>query len=93
MIGSLLYLIINRLNIPFSVGVCDQFEANLRVFNLDVVKRIINFFSEIYGYGIWYSYDYNTNVIGYSYIDWIWNVEDRKSTSDRYFYLWSNMVA
>ena len=42
MIGSLLYLMANRLDISYSVGVCARYQANPKESHMIALKRIIN---------------------------------------------------
>lgn len=42
MIGSLLYLIVSRLDIYFSIGVCARFQSNPRVSHLNIVNVSLN---------------------------------------------------
>ena len=44
-------------------------------------------------YGIWYSFDTNASLVGFSYTDWVGNYDDRKSTSSGYFILGNNLVS
>ena len=48
---------------------------------------------ELLGYGIWFTLDINTNIVGYTDADWTGSVNDRKSISGRYFYVGNNLVA
>ena len=52
MIGSLLYLIENRLDIAFNVGVCARYQANPKESHIGVVKRIIRYVKGTTDYGI-----------------------------------------
>jgi hypothetical protein len=65
MIGSLLYLTANRLDIAFSVGVCPHFQANPMESHRTAVKRIIRYVNDTLLYGIWYSRETNLVVTGY----------------------------
>ena len=80
MIGSLLYLIVSRPDISFSVGTCARYQANLKESHLMSVKRIIHYINETLDYGLWYPYDFFLVIVGYSNADWAKNVEDRKNT-------------
>jgi hypothetical protein len=69
MIGNLLYLTASQPDIAFSVGVCARFQANLKEYQLTVVKRIIRYVNDTLLYGIWYSRETNLVVAGYSDAD------------------------
>ena len=92
MIGSLLYLTTNRLDIAFSVGVCARFQVAPKESHFTAVKRIIRYINGTSDYGIWYSRDSNECLAGYFDADWAKCIDDRKSTSGGCFYLGNNLV-
>ena len=55
MIGSLLYLIVSRLDIAFNVGLCARFQVAPKESHLTAVKRIIRYINGTSNYGILYS--------------------------------------
>ena len=59
---------------------------------MTVVKRIIRYVYGTSNYGIWYSRDSNDCLAGYSDVDWVGCVDNRKSTSGECFYLENNLV-
>ncbi|XP_024178219.2 uncharacterized protein LOC112184178 [Rosa chinensis] len=93
MIGSLLYLTASRPDISYSVGVCARFQANPKESHLEAVKRIIRYISGTVDCGIFYTFDTNVEIAGYSDADWGGNLKDRKSTSGGCFFIGNNLVA
>ncbi|KAK0578784.1 hypothetical protein LWI29_016146 [Acer saccharum] len=93
MIGSLLYLTASRPDISFSVGVCARYQSDPKESHLSSVKRVIRFVNGTSNYGIWYSFDTNPSLVGYSDADWAGNCDDRKSTSGGCFFLGNNLVS
>ncbi|KAK0582443.1 hypothetical protein LWI29_025725 [Acer saccharum] len=93
MIGSLLYLTASRPDISFSVGVCARYQADPNESHLSSVKRIIRYVNGTSNYGIWYSFDTNASLVGFSDADWAGNCDDRKSTSGGCFCLGNNLVS
>ncbi|KAK1564465.1 hypothetical protein Q3G72_003838 [Acer saccharum] len=93
MIGSLLYLTVSRPDISFSVGVCARYQSDPKESHLSSVKRVIRFVNGTSNYGIWYSFDTNPSLVGYSDADWAGNCDDRKSTSGGCFFLGNNLVS
>ena len=93
MIGCLLYLIVSRPDIAFSVGVCSRFQSNPKVSHLNTVKRIIKYVGGTCDYGLFYSKDSNLSLTGFSDSDWAGNTNDRKSTTGGCFYVGANLVA
>ena len=93
MIGNLLYLTASRPDIAFSVGFCSKYQANPKKSHVGAVKRIIRYVNGTVDYGIWFSKDTNSSLVGYSDVDWAGNADDRKSTSGGCFYLGNNLVS
>ena len=58
-----------------------------------VVTRIIHYMNGRTDYGIWYSKDTNVNLVGFDDVEWVGNVDDRKSISGGYFYLGNNLIS
>ena len=92
-IGSLLYLIVSRPDIAFSVGVCARYQAAPKESHLTAVKQIIRYINGTPDYGLWYSKDSNACLVKYSDADWAGSVDDRKSTLGGCFYLGNNLVS
>ena len=93
MIWSLLYLTTSHPEISFSVGVCARYQANLKKSHLTIVKRIICYINWTLDYGLWYPYDFFLVIVWYSNVDWVRNVEDRKSVFDACFFIGDCLVA
>ena len=93
MIECLLYLTSSRPDIAFSVGVCSKFQSNPKVSHLNAVKRIIKYVGGTCDYGLFYSKESNLSLTGFSDSDQVGNVDDRKSTTGRCFYVRANLVA
>lgn len=68
-IGSLLCLTSSRLDISFSVGACVMYQAFFRESHLKVAKIIKIYINETINYGLWYLFDTNNVIIGYSEVD------------------------
>ncbi|CAM8894044.1 unnamed protein product [Rhodiola kirilowii] len=93
MIGSLLYLTASRPDIAHEVGVCARYQANPNESHLMNVKRIIRYVCGTADYGLWYTKDTNSCLVGYCDVDWTGNAEDRKSKSGGCFFLGNNLVS
>ncbi|CAM8920413.1 unnamed protein product [Rhodiola kirilowii] len=65
MIGSLLYLTASGPDIAYDVGVCARYKANLMESHILNVKRIIKYICGTVDYGIWYTKDISSNLVGY----------------------------
>lgn len=92
-IRSLLYLTVSRPDIAFSVGACTRYQAAPKESHLKVAKRIIRYVHETTKFGLWYTFDTTSEIVGYSDADWVGEVEDRKSMSGGYFYVGNSLVS
>lgn len=63
MIGSLLYIIANRPDISFSVGLYAKFQSLLKEPHLSVVKRIVRYLKNTSNLKIWYYHDSNWKAV------------------------------
>ena len=93
MIGSLLYLNASRPNVCYSVGVCERDQASPKDSHLLAVKKIIKCVSEIVVYGIWYTRDTTTSLVGYCDVDKARSSDDKNSTSGGCFFLGNSLVS
>ncbi|XP_059635693.1 receptor-like protein 35 [Cornus florida] len=93
MIGSLLYLEATRPDISFSIGVCARYQADPREQHILAVKRIIRYVNSTLNYGLRYSSKSNSEIAGYTDVDWAGNKDDRKSNSGGCFYVGTNLVS
>ncbi|CAM8890160.1 unnamed protein product [Rhodiola kirilowii] len=93
MIGSLLYLMASRPDITHEVGVRARYQANPKESHLMNVKRIIKYVCGTADYGLWYTKDTSSCLVGYCDADWAGNAEDYKSTFGGCFFLGNNMVS
>lgn len=71
MVGSLLYLTMNRPNNSFSAGVYAQLQVNPKGSYLNIVKCIINYIISTCRDGILYSSYSNTNIVGSADTEWV----------------------
>ena len=81
MISSLLYLIVNRPDIQFSVCPCARFQAKLNESHLIAVKRIFRYLSKMVNVGLWYSRNCEFTLHAFLDTDYTGCKLDRKSTS------------
>ena len=96
MIGSLLYLIVSKLDISYisySVGVCARYQTNPKKSHMIALKRIIKYIKSTANFSVWYSMDTNDVSAGHSNANWVGNTNDRKSISGGCFYVTNNLVS
>jgi len=92
-IGSLLYLTANRLDIMQFVCACARFQANPKESHLTAVKRILKYLKRNACFGLWYPSGVSPNLIGYSDADYGGCKIDRKSISGTCHLLGSSLVS
>ncbi|TYK03217.1 uncharacterized protein E5676_scaffold298G00290 [Cucumis melo var. makuwa] len=80
-IGSLLYLTASRPDIAYAIGICARYQVAPRMSHLKAVKRILKYIHGINNFGILYSYDTASILVGYCDADWAGSSYDKKSTS------------
>ena len=93
MIGSLLYLTANRLDIMFSVCLYVCFQACSKQFHVSVVKWIFWCLDSTINLALWYPKGSELSLISYSYIDFARCKVDRKSTSGTCHFLRSSLIS
>ena len=57
------------------------------------MKKIIKYVSGTIDYGIWFTKDTNSSLVGYSDADWAGNIDDKKSTTGGCFYFRNNLIS
>ncbi|XP_050887053.1 secreted RxLR effector protein 161-like [Lathyrus oleraceus] len=80
-------------DITFVVGVCARYQAKPKVSHINQVKRILKYVNDTCDYGMLYSHDSNSMLVGYYDADWAGNADDRKSTSRGCFFLGNNLIS
>ncbi|XP_050936263.1 secreted RxLR effector protein 161-like [Cucumis melo] len=93
MIRSLLYQIVSQPDIAYVVGICARFQSDPRISHLEAVKRILKYVHGTSDFGILYSYDTTSILVGYCNVDWADSSDDRKSTSRGCFSLGNNFIS
>ena len=93
MIRSLLSLIASRPDITYVVGICAQFHSDPRVSHLAIVRQIIKYIHGTSKFGVLYSYDTNSILVGYCDVDWAGCLDDKKSTLRGCLFLGNNMIS
>jgi hypothetical protein len=92
-IGSLIYMIITRLDLSYVVRVVSQFLQTPRKPHLDAVRRILKYIKHILHCGIFYEAKSQLQVHGYTNADWASNVSNRRSISGFMFSFGSGVVS
>ncbi|XP_073223502.1 secreted RxLR effector protein 161-like [Cicer arietinum] len=93
MIGSLLYLIANRPNIVFTVGLCARFQAALKESHLTAIKQIFRHLVGTTDLGLRYRKCSHFDLLAYCYVDYAGDKIERKSTSGSYQFLGEALIS
>ena len=74
------------------VGIVARFSANPKENHLIVVKRIMRYLKGTKEYGLYYKKNEKFELKDYTNIDWVGNIDDKKSTSGGAFFLGKRLV-
>jgi hypothetical protein len=80
MIGSLLYVMVSRPDVMFSVCMCVRFQASPRESHLKATKRILRYLKHTQNVGLCYPRSTRFELAGYSDSDYAGDKVERKST-------------
>ena len=93
MIGGLQYLTHTRMNIANAFGIFARFQVDRREAHYAVVKRIFRYLKGTPDFGLWYDRSNNFTIHAYIDVDWVGNMDDRKSTNGGSFFLGGGLVS
>ena len=80
-IGSLMYLTNTRPDICFVVNTLNQYLVQHRRVHLIVAKHVMRYLKGTIDFGLYYDRNDDYRLYGYTDVDWIGSVSNRKSTS------------
>ncbi|XP_042006029.1 secreted RxLR effector protein 161-like [Salvia splendens] len=92
-IGSLLYLTASRPDIMYSTSLLSRFMQDPSQVHYGAAKRILRYLQGTRDYGIWYTPESFSKLIGYTDSDWGGSTDDMKSTSGYTFSLGSDIFS
>jgi hypothetical protein len=92
MMGSLLYLMVTRLDIQCIMCLCARFQSSPRSSHRTAIQRIFRYLKHTPEFCIWYSASSSLDLVGFSYADFASCRIDRKSTSGTCHFLKSSLV-
>jgi len=91
-INLLLYLIVSRPNILFSICKCVRFQSAPKKPHLTVVKRIIRYLISKGSYGLWYPKSTEIDINGFLDEDYEGDKVYQKSTSGTFQFMGKSLV-
>jgi hypothetical protein len=80
-IKLLMYLTKTRPDICFVVNTLSQYLVEPRRVHLVAAKHVMRYLKGTLDFGLYYTGDHDFRLIGYTDLDWVGSVSDRKSTS------------
>ena len=92
-IGSLLYLTASRLDIMFSVCMCERYQFSPKESIFSAVTRIMKYLRGTLDVGLWYTKGVEISLLGYSDSYFVECKLDRKSTSGTCHMLDNDLVS
>ncbi|XP_070013825.1 secreted RxLR effector protein 161-like [Nicotiana sylvestris] len=92
-IGSLLYLTVNKLDVVFSVGLCTRFQSNPKESHLKAATRILRYLQGTQDLVLYYPSSNILNLIGFADVDYAGYLVDRKSTFGMAHFLGSCLIS
>ncbi|KAF8378886.1 hypothetical protein HHK36_030235 [Tetracentron sinense] len=88
LIGSLRYLTITRPDIVYGVGLLSRYMETPKESHWLAAKRILRYISGTLEFGLFYSYNEDAELYGYSDSDWGGDQDECKSTTGSLQFLW-----
>jgi len=92
-VGSLIYMTITRPNLNYVVGMVNQFMQTPQKSHLDAVRRILKYIKHILQCGIFYEAKNQLQIHGYTYVDQVGNVSNRRSIGGFMFSFGSGAIS
>jgi hypothetical protein len=92
LVGKLIYLSHTCPDIAYAVSVVSQFMHCPSEDHMDAVIWILRYLKSSPGKGLMFSKNNHLNVDGYTDVDWVGNISDRKSTSGYFTFVGGNLV-
>jgi hypothetical protein len=80
-VGSLIYMMITRPDLNYTVGLESQFMQVFRKPRLDGVRHTLHYVSATTNYGLFYEASIKLQVHGYIDVDWVGSISDMRSTN------------
>ncbi|RVX14784.1 Retrovirus-related Pol polyprotein from transposon RE1 [Vitis vinifera] len=92
LVGKLIYLPHTRPDIAYAVSVVSQFMHCPSEDHISVVMQILRYLKSFPGKGLMFSKNDHLRVEGYTDVDWVGDIMDRKSTSGYFTFVGGNLV-
>ncbi|GKA30397.1 retrovirus-related pol polyprotein from transposon TNT 1-94 [Tanacetum coccineum] len=93
MIGTLLYLTANRLDLQFAICMCARYQARPTEKHLHAVKRIFRYLKGTINRELWYPKDFSIALTAFAYTNYAGCQDTRRSTSGSMQFLRDRLVS
>ena len=93
LVGSLNYLTTTRPDISYSVNILSQFMAKPLKSHWIAAKKVIHYLKGTVNFGLMYADNCDVELTGYSNLDQVGDIDDRKSTSRYVFNIGSGVMS
>jgi hypothetical protein len=93
LVGSLIYLIVTRLDLAYAVHLVSQFMFAPRFTHYAAVLRILRYIKGTLFHGLHFSAQSSLELHAYADADWAGDPPDRRSTTGYYFLLGSSLIS
>jgi hypothetical protein len=81
LVGGLIYLINTRPYLSYLVSILSRFMQEPRESHWNSAKRVLRYIQGTKDFGLLYKRNKNFTLVGYSYVDFASDIDDRTSTS------------
>ncbi len=92
-VGSLIYMTITRQDLSYAVGVVSQFMQTPQKPHLDALRHILRYIKHTLQCGIFYEAKTQLQVHGYTNVDWVGNVSNKRLIGGFMFSFGSGVVS
>ena len=76
-----------------AIGIVVGYHDDPKEYHYEAVKKIFRYLKGTSNYGIWYDRDNNFTIFTYTNVDWVGDMDNRKSTSGGEFFLGGRLVS
>lgn len=82
-----------RFDIALEVAILARLSAKFRENHMITIKGILRYLKGTEDYGLWYKLGCNLDLKVFIDVDWVGNLDDRKSTNDGAFFLGKRIIS
>lgn len=91
LVGKLISLLLPKLDISYAVGLVSQFMHGPTTVHLEATYRILGYTKRNPSMGLLYRKNVAIRVEGYTDVNWVESITDKRSTSGYYMFVGGNL--